>query len=124
MSYNCGFIKIADLKCRLDQEIPLNNAAPELLMNLLKTKSEYVFPEKDGKQHVEIKKYVDRIKKKAELPKYFCPLHCLRHVQASMLASSGEIGMYTLQRFLTYKSPQMTQRYAYLSIHIFIIEES
>jgi len=123
LSYNCGFIKIADLKCGLDQEIPLNNAAPELLINLPKTKSEYVFPEKDGKQHVEIKQHVDCIKKKAELPKDFRPFHGLRHVQASMLESSGEIDMYTLQRLLTYKSQQMTQRYAYLSIHIFIIDE-
>jgi integrase len=31
-----------------------------------------------------------------------------------MLASSGEVDMYTLQKLLTHKSPQMTQRYAHL----------
>jgi integrase len=41
-------------------------------------------------------------------------LHGLRHVYASMLASSGEVDLYTLQRLLTHKSPLMTQRYAHL----------
>jgi N12 class adenine-specific DNA methylase len=31
-----------------------------------------------------------------------------------MLASSGQVDMYTLQRLLTHKSPVMTQRYAHL----------
>ena len=31
-----------------------------------------------------------------------------------MLASSGEVGMYTLQKLLTHKDPKMTQRYAHL----------
>ena len=31
-----------------------------------------------------------------------------------MLASSGKVDMYTLQKLLTHKNPQMTQRYAHL----------
>jgi integrase len=31
-----------------------------------------------------------------------------------MLASSGEVDMYTLQKLLTHKDPKMTQRYAHL----------
>jgi integrase len=31
-----------------------------------------------------------------------------------MLASSGQVDMYTLQKLLTHKSPLMTQRYAHL----------
>jgi integrase len=31
-----------------------------------------------------------------------------------MLASSGKVDLYTLQKLLTHKSPQMTQRYAHL----------
>ena len=38
----------------------------------------------------------------------------LRHVYASMLASSGKVDLYTLQKLLTHKSPVMTQRYAHL----------
>lgn len=41
-------------------------------------------------------------------------MHGLRHTFASMLASSGEVDLYTLQRLLTHKSPTMTQRYAHL----------
>lgn len=37
-----------------------------------------------------------------------------RHVFASMLASSGKVDFYQLQKLLTHKSPQMTQRYAHL----------
>ena len=55
-----------------------------------------------------------RIKEKAELPKDFRMFHGLRHVFASMLASSGEVDLYTLQTLLTHKSPMMTQRYAHL----------
>ena len=42
--------------------------------------------------------------------------HCMAcaHVYASMLASSGKVDMYTLQKLLTHKSPLMTQRYAHL----------
>ena len=61
-----------------------------------------------------MKKSIARIKKEAEFPENFRPLHGLRHVYASMLASSGKVDMYTLQKLLTHKSPLMTQRYAHL----------
>ena len=48
------------------------------------------------------------------LPNEFRALYELRHVYASMLASSGQVDMYTLQKLLTHKSPIMTQRYAHL----------
>jgi site-specific recombinase XerD len=57
---------------------------------------------------------VNRIKENAGLPKDFRALHGLRHVYASMLASSGKVDLYTLQKLLTHKSPIMTQRYAHL----------
>ncbi|HQC19863.1 MAG TPA: tyrosine-type recombinase/integrase, partial [Smithella sp.] len=50
----------------------------------------------------------------AGLPADFRPLHGLRHTYASMLASSGKVDLYTLQKLLTHKSPVMTQRYAHL----------
>jgi integrase len=59
-------------------------------------------------------KQLSRIKERAGIPKDFRALHGLRHVYASMLASSGKVDMYTLQKLLTHKSPQMTQRYAHL----------
>jgi integrase len=41
-------------------------------------------------------------------------MHGLRHAYASMLASSGQVDLYTLQRLLTHKSAGMTARYAHL----------
>jgi integrase len=63
---------------------------------------------------VDISKQVNRIKSQAGLPKDFRALHGLRHVYASMLASSGQVDLYTLQKLLTHKSPAMTMRYAHL----------
>jgi integrase len=110
---NRGFILIRGPKGGQDQKIPLNNAAREIFEEQPKI-SEYVFPGRNGKQRVDITKEVNRIKKTAGLPKDFQPLHGLRHVFASMLASSGQVDMYTLQKLLTHKSPIMTQRYAHL----------
>ena len=41
-------------------------------------------------------------------------LHGLRHVYASILASSGQVDMFHLQKLLNHQSPIMTQRYAHL----------
>ena len=75
---------------------------------------ELVFPNKFGKKRVDIRKGVDRIKKRAGLPEEFRGMHGLRHVFASRLASSGKVDLYRIQKLLTHKSPQMTQRYAHL----------
>lgn len=109
-----GFILLVDTKGGGDQKIPLNEAARELLENHPRSESEYVFPGRGGNQRTDVRKQVDRIKRRAGLPKSFRPLHGLRHVYASMLASSGQVDMYTLQKLLTHKSPQMTARYAHL----------
>ena len=108
------FIHIRNPKGGVDQTIPLNDAVRNVLNRVERTGSEYVFPGRGGKQRTDIKRPVNRIKEKAGLPKDFRALHGLRHVYASMLASSGKVDMYTLQKLLTHKSPQMTQRYAHL----------
>ncbi len=102
-------------ECGADQKIPLNEPARELLLSHARVEnSEYVFPGRGGRQRTDIKKQLNKIKERAGLPKNFRALHGLRHVYASMLASSGEVAMNTLQKLLTHKSPQMTQRYAHL----------
>jgi integrase len=83
-------------------------------MNHPRTDSPYVFPGRNGGQLQTIRKPVNRIKEAAGLPVDFRPLHGLRHVYASMLASSGKVDMYQLQRLLTHKDFTMTQRYAHL----------
>lgn len=117
-----GFIRLRNPKGGEDKSIPMNAAARELLKNHPKTPlrddpntySPYVFPGRGGEKRTDIRKPLQRIKERAGLPDDFRPLHGLRHVYASMLASSGKVDMYTLQRLLTHKSHRMTQRYTHL----------
>ena len=109
-----GFIHLRDPKSGRDQTIPLNLAAREVLEHHPKSESLFVFPGRGGKQRTEIRRPIDRIRKAAGLPKDFRPLHGLRHTYASMLASSGQVDLYTLGKLLTHKSAAMTQRYAHL----------
>ena len=115
IDFDRGFIHIRDPKGGPDQKIPLNDAAKQLLEKRPRyRKSQYIFPGRGGEQRTDINKAVNNIKIKSGLPQDFRPLHGLRHVYASMLASSGQVDMYTLQKLLTHKSPSMTQRYAHL----------
>jgi integrase len=115
VDFERGFIHIRDSKGGPDQKIPLNEAAKQVLENHPRSDSPLVFPGEGGRQKTVLnKRFIRRIKERANLPEGFRPLHGLRHVYASMLASSGKVDMYTLQKLLTHKSPQMTQRYAHL----------
>ena len=114
IDFERNFINIRDPKGGIDQKIPINNEARKLLESLPHTNITYVFPDENGKQRYQITREANRIKARAGLPIDFRPLHGLRHVYASMLASSGQVDMYTLQKLLTHKSPLMTQRYAHL----------
>jgi integrase len=113
VDFDRGFIHIRDPKGVEDQTIPLNEAARAVLESLPR-ESEYCFPGRGGERRVDVTKAVNAIKKAAGLPKDFRALHGLRHTYASMLASSGRVDLYTLQKLLTHKSPLMTQRYAHL----------
>jgi integrase len=114
IDFERGYITIRGPKGGKDQTIPLNQVARNVLENHPRDESPYVFPGRGGKQRTDIKKPVNRIKARAGLPADFRPLHGLRHVYASMLASSGQVDLYTLQKLLTHKSAGMTQRYAHL----------
>ena len=114
IDFDRGFIHIRhDPKGGKDQTIPLNQAARGVLESHPRDDSPYVFPGRGGKQRTDISA-VNRIKAKAGLPKDFRPLHGLRHTYASMLASSGQVDLFVLQKLLTHKSPAMTMRYAHL----------
>lgn len=115
ISFHRKFILIKEPKGGKSQEIPLNTEAEKLLSEWPKTEgSPYVFPGRNGGQRVSFHKQAKRIRDKAGLPPSFRPFHGLRHAYASMLASSGKVDLYTLQKLLTHKSPEMTQRYAHL----------
>lgn len=115
IDYDRGFILIRDPKAGIDKRIPLNESVKALLETVPKmNKSPYVFPAEDGHQRKGITEQARRIKKAAGLPEDFRPIHGLRHVFASALASSGQVDMYTLQKLLTHSDPKTTQRYAHL----------
>lgn len=114
IDFHRGFIHIIDPKGGPDQIIPLNDASRAVLEAHPKEDSDFVFPGKNGKQRVTVNVAVNRIKKRAGLPKDFRPMHGLRHTFASMLASSGKVDLYHLQKLLTHKDSRMTQRYAHL----------
>lgn len=61
----------------VDQTIPMNGEARKVLERHPRTRSEFVFPGRFGG---------------------FRPFHGLKHTFASMLASSGEFDLYTLQK--------------------------
>lgn len=113
VDFRTGFITLRSPKGGKSQKIPMNNMARELLDSLPQTSGQ-VFPGKDGGQRSTSGAIAKRIRDKAGLPKDFRPFHGLRHTYASLLASSGQVDIYTLQKLLTHKTPAMTQRYAHL----------
>ncbi len=114
IDFDKKFIHIRNPKGGKDQIIPLNSSAKAVLEKHPRSKSQFVFPGKNGGMRKDVRGPASRIKERANLPNDFRPLHGLRHVFASHLASSGKVDLYTLQRLLTHKSPEMTQRYAHL----------
>ncbi len=97
------------------ERIPLSTVAKQILGNIAHPGNEFVFPGKNGDQRKAFSRVARRVRDAAGLPKDFRPLHGLRHTYASLLASSGQVDLYTLQKLLTHSSPQMTQRYAHLA---------
>jgi integrase len=113
VDFDRGFITIRDPKGGVSQKIPLNDQARDVLKHHPET-ADHVFVRGDGKPFTDIRRRVNPIKEAAGIGADFRTLHGLRHAFASMLASTGEVDMYTLQKLLTHKSPMMTQRYAHL----------
>ena len=113
VDFDRGFITIQNPKGGISQKIPLNDQARDVLKNHPQT-ADHVFTRCDGQPFKDINRRVNPIKEAAGIGADFRALHGLRHAFASMLASSGEVDMYTLQKLLTHKSPIMTQRYAHL----------
>lgn len=93
--------------------IPMSKSAKAILLSINR-QGEFVFPGKDGGMRKEYRRIAKRVREKAGLPKDFRPLHGLRHVFASELASSGE-SLYTISKALTHESPSMANRYAHFT---------
>ncbi|MDL1969511.1 MAG: site-specific integrase [Candidatus Desulfofervidaceae bacterium] len=114
IDFDNGWLHIRNPKGGKDQILPLNQTALNILRNHPRVEdSPYVFPGKDGKMRTDFKTSWKRIKKLAGLPENF-RFHGLRHVYATLLASSGQVNPYTLQKLLTHKDFKTTQRYSHL----------
>ncbi|MDD5450905.1 MAG: site-specific integrase [Desulfovibrionales bacterium] len=109
-------IRLRETKGGIDQSIPMNDLAYKLLSEHPRVAgSPFVFPGKDGNRRYDVKRHADHIRRLAGLPEGFRPMHGLRHTYASLLASSGQVDLYTLSKLLTHKSPVTTKRYAHLA---------
>ena len=103
IDFRRGFITLKDPKGGPDQTIPLNDSARTVFESIKQVDgNEYVFPGRFSGQHLtDCRDSFARIAKAAGFPKGFRPLQGLRHVYASMLASSGKVDLYTIQKLLT-----------------------
>lgn len=115
LDFDKGFIHLRQTKSGRDHTIPMNSWAREILSSHPRTDSLFVFPSpRTGGMRVEIRRSVNRIRQRAGLPPDFRPLHGLRHTFATLLASSGDVNIYLVQRLLTHTNPATTMRYAHL----------
>jgi integrase len=112
-----GVINLKDTKGGKDEAVPISDEALEILKRakgLLPTNDcPYAFPNRWGMKRRSLGNTWTYLKKSAKIPKSF-RFHGLRHTFASYLASSGKVSQFTLQKLLTHKTPNMTQRYAHL----------
>jgi integrase len=112
-----GWIYLRETKGGKDSKLPVSKVALKILYKARQLppthECPYVFPNRQGNKRTTIGNTWTRIKKRAKIDHEF-RFHGLRHTYASYLASSGKVSQYTLQKLLTHKTPQMTQRYAHL----------
>lgn len=123
-----GFLTLRGATAKNDktQTVPLSPGAVAVLKSITPNRYTdgekygeiipFVWPGKGGDgPREDFRRMGRRLRDKAGLPKDFRPCHGLRHHFASMLASSGKVDLYSLQKLLTHGSSAMTQRYAHLS---------
>lgn len=101
VDFEYGFITLQGefAKKGKTERIPLSAAAKSILKNVERLDKEFVFPGRFGGPRHEFKRIAKRVKERAGLSDDFRPLHGLRHTFASWLASSGEVDLYTLQKY-------------------------
>lgn len=107
---------VRDSKSGRDEWIPLNDYAVDILSKHPHVADcPYVFPgARMDKPRATVSVTAREIRDAAGLPKHIRPLHDLRHAFASLLASSGKVTLYELQKLLRHCDPRITERYAHL----------
>jgi len=117
IDFHQALIWLRDPKGGKDVSIPLSAPVSELLNEQLVWRegkhpdSPYAFPAYHGGKRTD-SSAVNRIKKKAQLPKTFRIFHGLRHHLGVTLANSGEYTLDMIGELLTHKSTAITRRYA------------
>ena len=96
LDFQRGFIHIVSPKGGKSQKIPMNDSVREVFKSIREI-DEYLFPARGGGPRKSIAYDARQIKEEAGLPEDFRPMHGLRHVYASMLASSGKVDMYAFK---------------------------
>lgn len=110
-----GFVILDKTKNGSRRRVPIIGYAHELLLNQLKISrldSDYIFPSKDGKKPIDIKRPWEVAVAKAGIDDF--RFHDLRHSAASYLAMNGASNR-DLMEILGHKTLQMTSRYSHLS---------
>jgi len=92
---HCDFdrkiITIVNPKSGVDKKIPLNSGILQILEEQkqnVKCKSEYVFPNSQGKPYSDIRRHLNRYKQLAGLKDDFRPLHGLRQTFSSFVSEA------------------------------------
>jgi integrase len=110
-----GQVTFRDTKNRDTRSVPLTGHALELLRQHAKVRrldSDFVFPRRDGRRVMEIKKAWGNAIRRAEISDF--RFHDLRHSAASYLAMNGA-SLAEIAEVLGHRSLSMVGRYAHLS---------
>lgn len=119
INFSAGVIHIREPKTGEPEKLPVSSEVLDLLRKHPRSSSRFVFHgPTGGRLGIRIKKdgsgdWPREIAKAAKLPEDFRPFYGLRRTFASTLAENGT-NLYTIQKFLMQKSPQMTKRHAHL----------
>jgi len=110
-----GFVVLDKTKNKERRRVPIISHAYDVLSNHLKIAridTDFVFPSKDGKKPIDIKRPWEVAVSSAQLEDF--RFHDLRHSCASYLAMNGA-SQRDLMEVLGHKTVQMTKRYSHLS---------
>ena len=110
-----GFVILDQTKNKERRRVPIVGHAHDVLLSLLKITrldTEYIFPSKDGKKPIDIKRPWEVAIAAAGIDDF--RFHDLRHSCASYLAMNGASNR-DLMEILGHRTLQMTSRYSHLS---------
>jgi integrase len=115
IDFKSQMIRLENTKNGERRSVPLTGVAHELLIGLRKVRridSDYLFPRKDGKKPVEIRKQWEKAVQRAGLKDF--RFHDLRHTAASYLAMAGG-SLLEIASILGHRKMDMTKRYSHLT---------